>query len=419
MFDWYRNVFCCTDLIDTTPIQPMASLSLLDDDCDSHASVPTESSRNFDHVEYRVGKHELSSPNSLCNLLERPSGAESDRANQQRIEFGDGQRPKQHKPNCTPPPSPKAVPATKLLGFGAMAAAGTSVCCASSWVGDGSTSDFMMDGATPVKGVQDCSHPSLASQQTCMTSLVCCAAENSQFRASSSSAIPTADMPFRARESSEHFPTAAGSFQAAMESAASKGMRTEDNVSEATSSIMSETPTRIRDADFDELRPRRNTRQKEAEETQKCKDALSVGTSSVTSDPMSIKMRDADFERAEQRRKKDRAIEKVERILKNSNTADLPPAEQEDDPDFIADLTLANRDLGLKIMVDREKHVVRVGAMMDSGAAVLWNRANPDQQIEAGDIVLMVNGETEVAKMLKAKAKGNKFTMAIKKSSKV
>lgn len=390
-----------------------ASLSLLDDDCDSHASVPTESSRNFDHIEYRVGKHELSSPNSICNLLERPSGAETDRANQQRIEFGDGQRPKQYEPNCTPPPSPKAVPATKLLGLGAMAAAGTSVCCASSWVGDGSTSDHMMDGATPVKGVQDCSHPSPASQQTCMASLVCCAAENSQFPTRSGS-----DMPFRARESSEHFPTPAGSFQAAMESAASKAMRTEDNLSEATSSIMSESPTRIRDADFDELRPRRNTRQKEAEETQKCKDALSV-SSSVTSDAMSIKMRDADFERAEQRRKKDRAIEKVERILKISNTADLPPAEQEDDPDFIADLTLANRDLGLKIMVDREKHVVRVGAMMDSGAAVTWNRANPDQQIEAGDIVLMVNGETEVAKMLKAKAKGNKFTMAIKKSSKV
>eukprot|EP00450_Noctiluca_scintillans_P002684 CAMPEP_0194490384 /NCGR_PEP_ID=MMETSP0253-20130528/9622_1 /TAXON_ID=2966 /ORGANISM="Noctiluca scintillans" /LENGTH=176 /DNA_ID=CAMNT_0039331003 /DNA_START=28 /DNA_END=558 /DNA_ORIENTATION=- len=85
-------------------------------------------------------------------------------------------------------------------------------------------------------------------------------------------------------------------------------------------------------------------------------------------------------------------------------------------PDFNAELSLDdNKQIGIDIKVDPQQYVLKVGALKEVGSVVSWNRANPDKMIEVGDLIIMVNGETEMEKMLKQKSKDKKFVMAIKK----
>merc|ERR1712136_646446 len=86
-------------------------------------------------------------------------------------------------------------------------------------------------------------------------------------------------------------------------------------------------------------------------------------------------------------------------------------------PDFHGELSLDdNKQIGIDIKVDPQQYVLKVGALKEVGSVVSWNRANPDKMIEVGDLIIMVNGETEMEKMLKQKSKDKKFVMAIKKA---
>mmetsp|Transcript_37017 Transcript_37017/g.98611 ORF Transcript_37017/g.98611 Transcript_37017/m.98611 type:complete len:167 (-) Transcript_37017:234-734(-) len=110
--------------------------------------------------------------------------------------------------------------------------------------------------------------------------------------------------------------------------------------------------------------------------------------------------------------------QRVDRIIKQVEIDSLNRRVSIDNtPDFLAELSLANQQFGMDIRVDQQQYVLKVGALKETGAVVSWNEANPDKLIEVGDTIVMVNGETEMTKMLKKKTKDKKFVMAIKKTS--
>ena len=115
-----------------------------------------------------------------------------------------------------------------------------------------------------------------------------------------------------------------------------------------------------------------------------------------------------------QERQKEKPAQRVDKIIKQVEEA--PKRELTDTPDFNAELSLDdNKQIGIDIKVDPQQYVLKVGALKETGSVVSWNLENPDKRIEVGDLIIMVNGETEMEKMLKQKSKDKKFVMAIKK----
>jgi hypothetical protein len=85
-------------------------------------------------------------------------------------------------------------------------------------------------------------------------------------------------------------------------------------------------------------------------------------------------------------------------------------------PDFSAELSLAGQSLGMFRKVDLQLGLLKVGALETTGAVAAWNSDNPEKKIDVGDVIVMVNGETDVDEMLRTKTKNKKFVMAIKKA---
>jgi len=85
-------------------------------------------------------------------------------------------------------------------------------------------------------------------------------------------------------------------------------------------------------------------------------------------------------------------------------------------PDFSAELSLAGQSLGMFRKVDLQLGLLKVGALETTGAVAAWNTDNPEKKIDVGDVIVMVNGETDVDEMLRTKTKNKKFVMAIKKA---
>lgn len=72
--------------------------------------------------------------------------------------------------------------------------------------------------------------------------------------------------------------------------------------------------------------------------------------------------------------------QRADRIIKQVQSQS-PRLSKDCEPDLFAELSLAQQQLGMEIRVDKLLYVLKVGALKETGAVVLWNEANPGNRM--------------------------------------